>query len=174
MTSHRASPVSQVYVPESSGTRLWIRSWWNPPLFRRSYLRPALMATLFLIQVTAALGSEMVQARVTVSPSNATVLCGFSSISTVNMGNPKLDLIIGEFIIYMQSFPFPFLNGPGINNFKAIKTKTHACMHAVTIICYHKSHSTVNEDMTVSSEIQLDSFQVCTKKQTKKVRYNIT
>lgn len=88
VTSHCVSPVSQVYVPESSGSRLWIRSWWNAPFFFRSYLRLALMAVLFLIQVTVAFGSEMVQARVTVSPSIATVLCGFSSISTENMGHP--------------------------------------------------------------------------------------
>lgn len=87
VTSHCSSPVSHVYVPESSGIRLWIRSWWNAPLFFRSYLRPAWMVMLFLLQVTVAFGSEMVQARVTVSPSNARVLCGFSSISTANMGN---------------------------------------------------------------------------------------
>lgn len=91
VTSHCASPVSQVYVPESSGTGLWIQSWWSAPLLLRSYLRPARMATLFLIQVTVALVSETVQARVTISPSSATVSSGFSSISTVNMGNPKLD-----------------------------------------------------------------------------------
>lgn len=85
VTSHCASPVSQVYVPESSSTRLWIQSWWNAPFFFRSYLRPARMATLFLIQLTVALGSEMQQARVTISPSNATVLSGFSNISTANM-----------------------------------------------------------------------------------------
>lgn len=86
VTSHCASPVSQVYVPASSATRLWIRSWWNAAFFFRSYLRPAWRATLFLIQVTLPLGSEMVQAKVTVSPSNATVLCGFSNISTANTG----------------------------------------------------------------------------------------
>lgn len=53
-----------------------------------------------------ALGSEMVQARVTVSPSNATVLCGFSRISTVNMRNPKLGLIIAELIGNLFLFPF--------------------------------------------------------------------
>lgn len=86
VTSHCASPVSQVYVPASSATRLWIRSWWNASFFFRSYLRPAWRATLFLIQVTLPLGSEMVQAKVTVSPSNAIVLCGFSNISTANTG----------------------------------------------------------------------------------------
>lgn len=85
VTSHCASPVSQVYVPASSGTRLWMQSWWNAPFFFRSYLRPARMATLFLIQLTVAFGSEMQQARVTISPSTATVSCGFSKISTANM-----------------------------------------------------------------------------------------
>lgn len=125
MTSHCASPVSQVYVPESSGTRLWMWSWWNAPLFFRSYLRPALIGTVFLIQVIVALGSEMVQARVTVSPSNATVLCGFSRISTVNMEDPKLGLIIAELIDNL--FLFPFLISLAWIISKLLK-KRHACM----------------------------------------------
>lgn len=149
MTSHCTSPVSQVYVPESSGTRLWIRSWWDAPLFLRSYFRPAWMATLFLFQVTVALGSEMVQASVTVSPSNATVLCGFSSISTGSMGNPKLDLIVVAFICSLLLFSSFY--GLGITNFKAININTH--MHAVTIICYHKFDRIIYKDQTILSEI---------------------
>lgn len=125
MTSHCASPVSQVYVPESSGARLWMQSWWNAPLFFRSYLRPALIGTVFLIQVIVALGSEMVQARVTVSPSNATVLCGFSRISTVNMRNPKLGLIIAELIGNL--FLFPFLTALAWIISKLLKKRMHAC-----------------------------------------------
>ena len=141
MTSHCASPVSQVYIPESSGTRLWIRSCWNAPFFLRSYLRPALMAVLFLIQVTLALESEMVQARVTVSPSTATVSCGFSSISTVNMGNPKLDSI-------MIAFPFIFLYSLGIHKVEVIYI--NILMHAVTTICHHTFFSRLNKDISVT------------------------
>lgn len=86
-----------------------------------------------------ALGSEMVQARVTVSPSNATVSCGFSSISTVNMGNPKLDLII-------VAFPFLFLYRIGIHHFKA--KYINILMHAVTTICCHRLFSRLNKDIT--------------------------
>lgn len=115
VTSHWASPVSQVYVPESSGTRLWIRSWWSAPLFLKSYLRPGWMAMLFLVQVTVALGSEMVQARVTVSPSNPRVLCGFSNISTANIGNQNNSSNC------MQSFALQFTYNPHINNFSSLK-----------------------------------------------------
>lgn len=86
------------------------------------------MAVLFLIQVTLALESEMVQARVTVSPSTATVSCGFSSISTVNMGNPKLDSI-------MIAFPFIFFYSLGIHKVKVIYINIlmHALLYAITI-----------------------------------------
>lgn len=84
------------------------------------------MAVLFLLQVTLALESEMVQARVTVSPSNATVSCGFSSISTVNIGNPKLDLII-------LAFSFIFLYSLGIHRLKAI---------CINILKYIETYST--------------------------------
>ena len=56
VTSQHASPVLQEYVPESSGTRLWIRSCSDIPFFLRSYLKSGLMATLFLVHVTVALG----------------------------------------------------------------------------------------------------------------------
>lgn len=44
---------------------------------------------LFLLQVTGALESDVVHDRVTVSPSNARVLCGFSRINTANMSYPE-------------------------------------------------------------------------------------
>lgn len=45
------------------------------------------MTMLFLFQVTGALESDIVHARVTVSPSNARVLCGFSSINTAKISS---------------------------------------------------------------------------------------
>lgn len=45
------------------------------------------MVLLFLVQVTLALGSEIVQTKVTVSSSTAKVFCGFSIITTAIMEN---------------------------------------------------------------------------------------
>ena len=85
---HWASPVSQEYVPESPGSRLWMRRCWRAPFLLRSYLGPALTVSPFLTQVTVASDSEMVQERVTVSPSRAVVLWGFSRIRTGDTEKP--------------------------------------------------------------------------------------
>ena len=121
VTLHCASPVSQVYVPESSGTILWIRSCWDAPFFFRSYLGPSLMAMLFLLQMTVPLGSEMVQARVTVSPSNARVLCGFSNISTANIRNQNRFRKSTHYAVFI------FTSLQHLHKY-FIYTKTHMCI----------------------------------------------
>lgn len=114
------------------------------------------MIMSFLLQVTLPLGSEMVQARVTVSPSNARVLCGFSSISTVNMGHQNY--FKKNCSMTMQSFPFHLFHSTGINNIKPTKQK-----HVYS--CWHNRHLTILSNTSF--------LQVCIKanKETKLQNY---
>lgn len=102
------SPVSQEYIPESSGSVSWMSRRLSLPFLRVSYLSLFSRGMLFLLHVTGVVRSEVVQDKVAVSPSMMTVSRGFFSMSTLTgqrqVNSQNVYTYISVYTLYFLEF----------------------------------------------------------------------